>query len=661
MAFDSQPVPASSSRGLLQSEQGLSVENGGTPLVSTALPPPTHYLPGAMAYTTDQGLVVNNGTAWVPVGSFSAITPNLIPVTSFGIISSATVDQTAKIQSAVVTAQSAGAALYFPAGLYIYSDAIQNTVSWIGAGSSVTELRKLTTLGKGALILTQNTSNIYFQGLRFTSPNTPSSAVNNAVSSDGTIYFQNCSRVNVMDNEFYMSFGAVCAFEAINTGRMVNNRVYTCYKDGFHITGASTDIERINNLVEDGGDDAFPVVGYTSGGFPGQSERILDQGNVVHGCKTGAAFKYAGTKSITNVGCKVSGTIPASYGRAATQQSCCAMNILVDGSFGTFGNEEIQVTGFQAVNCGQGSAPFPAVTRAIQVLGNNVQTTRNIRFTNCSVRNSASAGFLSSGNSTTSIQNLALDGFDVLDTSDPNGWIGTAGTQTFTGIEVHNTFNFSFRGSIADSGGDGLAPDINNSGYFDLDFTASRINKGNKTGSCRIINGVGNNSTISRMRVRLYVAEQTAVTSSGTQYFLSQTGFLTTPGMLESYVEERASGVNGIANPNISTTALTGLTVTASPMVITNSNVVIVGATTRATLPATGTADLGTGKMAILLNPGTAGTLVVKRGSVNSGFGATLAVGSTQQWLTLAPGESLQVSYATAGTLQIRYVAVEGL
>ncbi|WP_414016618.1 hypothetical protein, partial [Burkholderia cepacia] len=45
-------------------------------------------------------------------------------------------------------------------------------------------------------------------------------------------------------------------------GKVFGNTVLNVWHDGFHVTGASSDITIINNEVINGGDDAFAIVGY---------------------------------------------------------------------------------------------------------------------------------------------------------------------------------------------------------------------------------------------------------------------------------------------------------------------------------------------------------------------------------------------------------------
>lgn len=575
-----------------------------------------------------------------PPGVVFPTTPSLISVNSFGIFSSATIDWTSQIITAQAAAAAAGQDLYFPPGLYIYSGTINNTVSWIGSGSAITELRKVTALGKGAAINTNNVNGVTFQGIGFTCPNTPSNATNDATNADMMLAFYTCSNVNVLDCTWKNSYGVNCYFEYVTTGRIANCRVYTCYKDGFPVDRGSSDVELINCLVEDGGDDCFPVVGYV--GDTSRPTNITHIGCVVRGSKFANAFKYAGAICCQNIGCKVDGTIPASYGRTTAQQSCPAMNILVDSTANTYGNEDLQITGFQAINCGRGASPFPGVTRAVQVGGAAGKITRNIRFTNITVKNSASAAFLADGGVAGGIENLEINGINAIDTSDANGYTATAGTAKFEGINIRNTHNFKMAGSLSDTGGTGCILDVSNTGLFDLELKSYRINKGSAPTTCRIIDTVNSGSTIQRLRLKLTVCEQ-ASASSGSQYFLSNPIWFNTRGMMESIqveYDKSAPTQNFIFG-----LLLTGQAIGSSPWTYTN-----------------------TSGMKQVFQPqiGTAAGVTFARGNAAPGgsvsFGPAFPVTGTSFFdMVLAPGESVQTTYTTVGTMVIAVGPAEGI
>lgn len=620
--------------------QATTTANNGV-YSSTSLPPAGQGYPGTTEWTSDLGPVWSDGTNWLPIGAFTGTASTLsVSVAAFGIVSSTTLDQTTLINAAAAKAVLGGFSLYWPPGVYIYSNNLLTSVSWIGAGAELVELRKNTTLGAGAPVQIQ-AGNVKIFGITFNSPNTPSNAINNAVFGDTCLIAQSLSNIRVDSCIFRKQFGTCVFFQSISTGRIINNAIYTCYKDGFHITGLSTDIERINNVVEDGGDDAFPVPGYASGNpVLGQPTGILDANNVVRGVKFGSAFKYVGAVDVSNVGCKVDGNIPASYGRANTLMSCCAMNIGVDTGASTFGCEEIQVTGFQAINVGRGSAPFSNVLNAIEILGGTGQTVRNIRFTGGGVKNCASAGFRAAGAVTGGIDNLVLDGFSINNTTDPNGYVGTAGTAQFNGITLARVNNFSFKGTLADTGSNGISWDNTCTGEFDLVARSYRINAGAVVGA-RIFNSNGTTSSLSRLKMDLYMAAQVTATS-GQPYYLDRIIAAQAAGVIESLRVEMDLVNAATGGFVILPSSYVSQTPGASPWTFINNS----------------TTNPAGGRLLCIVQVGTAVGLTVHRGRTGA-FGVA-NIPTVNTTLTLAFGESLLYT-SSSGTPVLQVQPCDGV
>lgn len=572
----------------------------------------------------------------------------LSSIANFGVFSSPTLDQTDAIQSAITQAHRLGLSLYWPPGVYVYSKAITNSVSWFGAGSGLVEMRKVTSLGKGALITTSS-SNVTVQGFTFTSPNTPTTAQDDATPSDGCMFFNFCSSITVDSNVFRDQYGVVVLFSTVTNSIISNNRGYSFYHDGFHLTGGCIDIVRYNNYVEDAGDDVFPAVGYNDGA---RNERIFDVNNTVIGSKWGRCFAYVGTKSVQNVGCRVDGTIPAQYNRAATLQSTPAMYIASEtGTFSTWGNQDVQVVGFKAVNCGRGSSPFTAIVNAVTVTGSVNEVSNNIRFTNLTIKDSAGIGFFANGGVSGGINGLYLDGVQILNTSDPNGWITTAGTSQFAGATVKRVNDFRFDGVLADTGASGITFDNTSTGECDLKVKSYRINVAAKTGAVRIVDMGNSNSILSRLKIDLFIADQTAATSGNAGY-VDRAIFATAPGVIESLRFEQANEAS-VGNIAILPGSYASVSVTASPM--TYSNVA-----SFATTPAV-TGVLGPPQL-VLVNAGTATDLVINRGRTGafSSVNVAPATGGLRTY-TLAPGEQLLITYTTAGSMSIQTTPCSGI
>jgi hypothetical protein len=128
---------------------GLTIVNNGIPLVSTDLPPVAHYLPGTQAYTTDQGLLVNNGIAWIAggnpfIGMTSAESSAGVSINTFfepydlrryGAVGDGITDDTAAINRWITVAQLSGVGFIYP---LVYNTTGGHTITqrfnWIARG-----------------------------------------------------------------------------------------------------------------------------------------------------------------------------------------------------------------------------------------------------------------------------------------------------------------------------------------------------------------------------------------------------------------------------------------------------------------------------------------------------------------------------------------------
>jgi hypothetical protein len=566
---------------------------------------------------------------------------NFIPVSYYGIVSSTTADITSVLNStAIPDAKNKGCALYWPPGQYIYSGPIVNTVPWFGQDPTLVQLIKNTTNSKGAAITNTGLTGISIQGIGFSSSNTPGNAINDATNADMMLAFYNCIQVYCANLAFYNSYGVNIYQENTNTGRLVNCRAYNCYKDGFPVDRFSFDVELINCLVENGGDDAFPVVNYV--GDPGRLYNVSHLGCVVRGVKFANGFKYAGSRGCRNVGCSVDGIIPPQYGATTVQQSTSAMNILVDTAANTFGNEDLLIQNFTAINCGRGAAPFPSVAHAVQVFGASGKTTRNIFLDGVTVKNSASLGIAVEGGVPGGVENLSMTNINVIDTSDPNGYTGTAGAGKFAGVSIRNASNIKFKGSVSDTGGSGVILDPTCTGFHEYEVDSYRINKGSATGAVRIFDTGGTTQNAYRISLKLHVCEQVQAVS-GQQYFIANPVFFQARGIWELLQVEYDEDVP--PNNFIFGALLTAQAVGASPWQYQNTS----GA-----------------KQLVQIQLGTASSVSVARGNAAPGgspnFGTGTSLSGTLYWpLVLAPGEYTQLTYTALGSLVFSVGPAEGL
>ena len=629
----------------------------------------------------------------------TVIGPGYININSYGVYSNNVTDQTSAISTALTQAFSAGVNLYIPPGIYCYSGTIANPgVSLLGVYGQ-TELRNISTGGKGNCAITHsNINNVTIDSIFFNSPNTAATETNqNQIESQGCLKFTTCNNIIVKNCIFKNQYGTVLMYRHVTDSEIVNNLVQECYKDALHITGTSRNIKRINNTVEASGDDAFPVVGYATGGSPGQPSQILDQNNHVRGCKWARAFAYVGAKDVVNIGCSVDGFIPAQYSNSLSASrevttstissgtnytvittsttslgqwqayfsgltqipsvnqvitataagtlagggtvrnhnytSCTGLYIHSEGSFDTLGNDNIRVSNFIATNIGRtftlpGSSP--TTLTGCYIGARSGFPTKDVILDNVTFKNSPGVLVYIDGGTAGGVENLRITNTKLQDSSDPNGRESSTGTATRALLEIRNTHNFYLDGVLQDSGGTGVYVDSSNTGIFEFNLKSYRMNKGNKTGSCRILELATAATNVYRFKGSLYIAEQATVSVSGTQYFISESVFMNQPGKLEELYLECDSSVGDIAGFNAPTgSGIPTITVGASPYSYTNTT---------------------TNRILVYVVGGTVSSVARGRGA------NTTVTGKTQGFYSLRPNETLVVTYSSAPTMNGTYL-----
>lgn len=545
------------------------------------------------------------------------------------------IDHTQDIQQAANYCASQGVSLYLDPGIYNFSSNISLPCSLIGAGRDLVTLNKTTADGKNARISIA-VNNVTVRDIFFNSVNTPANPSNDGTENDGGLIFSlsttntlsNCSVLYCDFNNFY---GPTVLFRNMLGGRMIGNRCYNAWKDSFHITGLSSGIVRANNLVENGGDDAFPVVGYFAGSSPGQPTDILDVGNIVRGTKTSRGFAYVGCKRVKNVCCEVDGMVPASYtapngGPITTVGTSAGLMITQDSSFNTYGCEDIAVEGMNILNCGRTGTP------ALNIVGHTAASPkqiRNISLRDIKITNSGNNAVFAQGGVAQGIADLTLDNVEMTDNTDPNNVTGGgAGTSVKTGMEFHNVQNLEVNGRINDSGGDALFGDTL-SGIVKIDIKTRRINAANKA-SARMIS-LGTNTQIESLWMSLSVDEQAQVASSGTQYFIDRLILLngTTAGNVRDItITQSQVGAPTFDHACVMNVAAQSISVTGSPFTYTNT---------------------GNYKQIVRVSGGTVSSITRGKttGVGTPVYGATNTVG----WWTLDSGDSLVVTYSVTPTM----------
>ena len=393
-----------------------------------------------------------------------------------------TADHTDAFILAAAASAAEGFDVEIPGGTWNYSASIPGWARSIrGAGRSVCKVfyrLDPTVAGNNCLFADMSSaSDIEISGIDFSVPLTPTGAVNDATENKAILRLTNCANAHVVGVDFRNSYGTAVLMRGVAMGSIRRSRTFNSRKDSFHITGLSRDIQRVGCLVEAGGDDAFPVVGYASGGTVGRPVNITDIANVVRGLRTGRGFAYVGSSGCINIDGRVDGTTPAGYSTTATQHAYAGLYIASESSFDTFGNDDLTIIGMNIANCGSSDSSL----NSIHIIGRSAQTSRNITLRDVTVSRSARMGLFANGGS--GLENLRLEGITIDDNTDLNARIGTAGAGSASGIEVQATDGVFIRGNLKNIGGYGVMVTANCTGNIDVDVATSEVNKSGTAGN----------------------------------------------------------------------------------------------------------------------------------------------------------------------------------
>lgn len=430
-------------------------------------------------------------------------------------------DHTAGIIWAFQSADSEGFDLFVPSGEYNYDAPLGNLRrNLIGASKGTVNFNNYgdTVIKKGARI-DITADNVEVSGITFRVINTPPTARNDADEHNIVLRATGVSNITIDSCDFTNCYGAAVLYRSVHTGWITNSRIFTCFKDGFHITGDSTDITRMNCLVENGGDDAFAVVGTSSTGTIGQPDGIIDIGLVVRGVKFGRGVAYVGCKNVKARSIKVDGFVPAKYGVDNKVASAAAgLIIYVDSAVNSYGNEHISVDGIEIRNCGR-ALNGNVYGGAVQIGSGSGKVTDDIRITDLKVYNSIRRAVFVNGGSAAGITNLRINDFFIEDTTDITGIEAVvAGTGSNHGIEIQNTKDISLTGKVKTAGG-GAAYLSNVEGTVTIDISTNNINKSGTAG-VDIIN-LASNSNPAKISVKL-TADQPSIVSASNPHFIDR-------------------------------------------------------------------------------------------------------------------------------------------
>lgn len=377
--------------------------------------------------------IVGTATGLIPRTLLQELVDLPTSVRRFGVMGDGVTDDTAALQVAF----NAGTPLYFPPGVYLYSNTLTATASIIGAGwNSV--LQCTTSQGQNASIYWKNISNLKIQNLRFFSKNAAGYYANENA---GPINLEACSQFEISGCQINNAASQAIMMRACVNGKVFGNTVLNVWHDGFHVTGASSDITIVNNEVINGGDDAFAIVGYQSD--RARPRRIIIANNRVDQTKYARGIAIVGAQDLTVSGNHI------------YNSQCAGIYIASESGYQTYGNDNIKVTDNILDTCGISSdivarpnlPNAPNSYGALHLTTANGSNNSNISIINNTIKNSAGYPIFLGASGGTHIQvNISQNA--IVNGWDPNNKNGFTLT-TISATSASTTLNFANTPGVA--------------------------------------------------------------------------------------------------------------------------------------------------------------------------------------------------------------------
>ncbi|NTZ81661.1 right-handed parallel beta-helix repeat-containing protein [Burkholderia metallica] len=356
-----------------------------------------------------------------------------VSVRRFGVMGDGITDDTAALQVAL----NAGIPLYFPPGTYLYSNTLTATSSIIGAGwNSI--LQCTTSQGQNASIYWTNASSFKIQNLQFFSKNAAGYYNNENA---GPVNLKNCNLFEISGCQINNAASQAVMMRACINGKVFGNTLVNLWHDGFHVTGASSDITITNNEVINGGDDAFAVVGYQQDGV--RPCRITISNNRVDKTKYARGIAIVGAQEITVAGNQI------------YNAQCAGIYVASEAIYATYGNANVKIIDNILDTCGISSniGAFPNFTNgpngyaALQLGATTGFNNFNIDVINNTIKNSAGESISAISNGGANIQ-INISQNNLINGWDPNNKNGFPLT-TISATSASTTLNFANNPGVA--------------------------------------------------------------------------------------------------------------------------------------------------------------------------------------------------------------------
>lgn len=519
---------------------------------------------------------VNSPIAGIPQSNEPS---NYVNGADYGLLPDTGLDLTTKFQAAMTAARIAGAPVLLLPGKYIYSGLVNNCggglvceggIAWLdNQDPTYTNMRFDFQSGDASTLV-----GVRIENIMFTCSTRPDTGLSNgAVETSAFIRMSNARNFKIWNCKFKHNWGGGILLRSCRDGTVIGCEAEDVFKDAFHITDDSYNIIRAYNVVKGGGDDAFPVVGYTAKGV--MPVGITDIGNRVYGVRFARAFAYVGCKDIKNIGCYVDGRLPADIPQqgptgGGRYNTACALYIAAEtANGGTYGCENVEVIGFTAeyIASGIDSAGNPLLTyQQIHISGGNGGSNpiKNVKI-DATLRNGATRGLFVVGGGVT--QDVEADVI-VEDNTDPAGLTSltfTPGTGNQHAVEFQNTRNIKLKLRANKIAKGAVWIDANCTGYAFLDVSVGTVSQ--TTASQSVISVV----TSSKLDVADFALNFEATPAASGLGSIGRIIDNPNQGIT------RSVKVTGLDNATASTNALNGwpartLTAGASPTTILNTD-----------------------------------------------------------------------------------------
>jgi hypothetical protein len=437
----------------------------------------------------DKLAIVNGGsTKSLTLGGAAAFAFGSVKdIRDYGGDPASSSDQTTAIQACMTAAASAGVPAYFPAGLYNYSSAITADCSVIGAGREATRFVNTAAGGAGSVWTCDSKTRVQFVGFGITSQY--NGADNGGSEDDAGLIVTSCGEVLVQGLRFEGIYGAGILMRACYDAQVLGNIFTECWHDTIHLTagvsGGQNNIVVANNIIQDGGDDAIAVVGYSTDTYAIAGVDIV--GNIVRSTKWARGISAIGAQRVQI------------HSNQIYRAKYAGIIAATESGYGTRIVDQIDIRGNTLVECGDSSVGHAAIF----VSAESTIALTNVTIAGNRVLRSAGIGIKAAGASGSVITGLQVSGNVVNDTTDVSGKVLTAGTGTHSGMEVVQYCKDVFvrDNDVQSAGGYGI--------YCGASMTGRLVIKGNsvvefnKQGATGSIDGihVAASNTASRIEI----------------------------------------------------------------------------------------------------------------------------------------------------------------